>query len=46
MRFCQSFMTELYRHIIVPAGDTSGGAYEIGFMFGRSKELPNGLTAC
>ena len=40
MRFCQSFMTELYRHIgadcDVPAGDIGTGAREIGYMFGRS----------
>jgi glutamate dehydrogenase (NADP+) len=43
MRFCQSFMTELYRHvgedIDVPAGDIGVGAREIGFMFGQWKRL-------
>ncbi|MGB6426527.1 MAG: Glu/Leu/Phe/Val dehydrogenase dimerization domain-containing protein, partial [Methyloceanibacter sp.] len=41
MRFCQSFMTELYRHvgadIDVPAGDIGVGAREIGYMFGQYK---------
>ena len=45
MRFCQSFMTELYRHIgpdtDVPAGDIGTGAREIGFMFGQYKRLRN-----
>jgi len=45
MRFCQSFMTELYRHIgpstDVPAGDIGVGAREIGFMFGQYKRLTN-----
>jgi glutamate dehydrogenase (NADP+) len=43
MRFCQSFMTELYRHIgadvDVPAGDIGVGAREIGFMFGQYKRI-------
>ncbi len=43
MRFCQSFMTELYRHIgddiDVPAGDIGVGAREIGFMFGQWKRI-------
>jgi len=43
MRFCQSFMTELYRHIgadtDVPAGDIGTGGREIGFMFGQWKRL-------
>ncbi len=43
MAFCQSFMTELYRHIgadtDVPAGDMGTGAREIGFMFGQYKRL-------
>lgn len=43
MRFCQSFMTELYRHIgpdiDVPAGDIGVGAREIGFMFGQYKKI-------
>jgi len=45
MRFCQSFMTELYRHIgddvDVPAGDIGVGAREIGFLFGQYKRLSN-----
>lgn len=45
MRFCQSFMTELYRHIgadtDVPAGDIGTGAREIGFMFGQYKKITN-----
>ncbi len=45
MRFCQSFMTELYRHIgshvDVPAGDIGVGAREIGFLFGQYKRLAN-----
>jgi glutamate dehydrogenase (NADP+) len=45
MRFCQSFMTELYRHIganvDVPAGDIGVGAREIGFMFGQYKRITN-----
>lgn len=45
MRFCQSFMTELYRHIgadtDVPAGDIGTGAREVGFMFGQYKRLKN-----
>ena len=43
MRFCQSFMTELYRHISVgvdvPAGDIGVGAREIGFMYGQYKKI-------
>ncbi|MCI5772433.1 MAG: NADP-specific glutamate dehydrogenase [Clostridiales bacterium] len=43
MRFCQSFMTELYRHIgadtDVPAGDIGVGAREVGFLFGQYKRL-------
>jgi glutamate dehydrogenase (NADP+) len=43
MRFCQSFMTELYRHvgedIDVPAGDIGVGAREVGYMFGQYKRL-------
>ncbi len=43
MRFCQSFMTELYRHvgpdIDVPAGDIGVGAKEIGYMFGQYKRI-------
>lgn len=45
MRFCQSFMTELYRHIgpseDVPAGDIGVGAREIGYLFGQYKRLTN-----
>ncbi len=48
MRFCQSFMTELYRHIgpnrDVPAGDIGVGAREIGFMFGQYKRICNEFT--
>lgn len=48
MRFCQSFMTELYRHIgpntDVPAGDIGVGAREIGFLFGMYKKLKNEFT--
>src|ERR1700685_4337932 len=48
MRFCQSFMTELSRHIgpdtDVPAGDIGVGGREIGFMFGQYKRIPHGLT--
>jgi Glutamate dehydrogenase/leucine dehydrogenase len=45
MRFCQSFMTELYRHIgehtDVPAGDTGVGRREIGYLFGQYKRITN-----
>lgn len=45
MRFCQSFMTELYRHIgehtDVPAGDIGVGQREIGYMFGQFKRITN-----
>jgi len=45
MRFCQAFMTELFRHIgphtDVPAGDLGVGGREIGFMFGQYKKLAN-----
>jgi len=45
MRFCQSFMTELHRHIgedtDVPAGDIGVGAREIGFLFGQYKRIEN-----
>lgn len=48
MRFCQSFMTELARHIgpdaDVPAGDIGVGAREIGFLFGQYKRLRNEFT--
>ncbi len=48
MRFCQSFMTELSKHIgadtDVPAGDIGTGAREIGFMFGQYKRLRNEYT--
>jgi glutamate dehydrogenase (NADP+) len=45
MRFCQSFMTELYRHVgeytDVPAGDTGVGMREIGYLFGQYKRITN-----
>ena len=45
MRFCQSFMTELYRHVgadcDVPAGDIGTGAREVGYMFGQYKRITN-----
>ena len=45
MRFCQSFMTELYRHIgeytDVPAGDIGVGAREVGYLFGQYKRITN-----
>ena len=45
MRFCQSFMTELYRHIgpntDIPAGDLGVGAREIGYLFGQYKRISN-----
>jgi len=48
MRFCQSFMTELFRHIgpdtDVPAGDIGVGAREIGFLYGQYKRLRNEFT--
>lgn len=48
MRFCQSFMTELSRHIgadtDVPAGDIGVGAREVGFLFGQYKRLQNEFT--
>jgi len=48
MRFCQSFMNELYRHIgpntDVPAGDIGVGGREIGFLFGQYKRLKNEFT--
>jgi len=49
MRFCQSFMTELHRHLgeytDVPAGDIGVGAREIGYMFGQYKRLTNRYEA-
>ncbi|XLY89928.1 NADP-specific glutamate dehydrogenase [Ectopseudomonas mendocina] len=49
MRFCQSFMTELYRHIgadlDVPAGDIGVGGREIGYLFGQYKRLSNQFTS-
>ncbi|GGE33361.1 glutamate dehydrogenase [Halopseudomonas oceani] len=49
MRFCQSFMTELSRHIgadlDIPAGDIGVGAREIGFMYGQYKRLRNEFTS-
>ena len=48
MRFCQSFMTELYRHIgpdtDVPAGDMNVGGREIGYLFGQYKRIANEWT--
>jgi glutamate dehydrogenase (NADP+) len=48
MRFCQSFMSELFRHIgpdtDVPAGDIGVGGREIGFMYGQYKKLTNSFT--
>jgi len=48
MHFCQSFMTELYRHIgpntDIPAGDIGVGAREIGYLFGMYKRLSNEFT--
>ena len=48
MRFCQSFMTELYRHIgadtDVPAGDIGVGGREVGYMFGQYKRICNEFT--
>ena len=49
MRFCQSFMTELYRHIgpntDVPAGDIGVGGREIGYLFGQYKRIVNRFDA-
>ncbi len=49
MRFCQSFMTELFRHIgadcDVPAGDIGVGAREIGYLYGQYKRLANEATS-
>jgi len=49
MRFCQSFMTELYRHLgeytDVPAGDMGVGTREIGYMFGQYKRITNSYEA-
>ena len=48
MRFCQSFMTELFRHIgpdtDVPAGDVGVGGREVGYMFGQYKRIRNEFT--
>jgi glutamate dehydrogenase (NADP+) len=48
MRFCQSFMTELYRHIgpntDIPAGDIGVGGREIGFLFGQYRRIKNEFT--
>ena len=48
MRFCQAFMTELYRHIgpntDIPAGDIGVGSREIGYMYGQYKKLANEFT--
>src|SRR5690606_6249182 len=49
MRFCQSLMSELYRHLgeytDVPAGDIGVGSREIGYMFGQYKRLTNRYEA-
>ncbi|CRZ19791.1 NADP-specific glutamate dehydrogenase [Kingella kingae] len=49
MRFCQAFMSELYRHIgadtDVPAGDIGVGGREVGYMFGQYKKLSNEFTS-
>lgn len=49
MRFCQSFMTELYRHIgpdtDVPAGDIGVGGREIGYLYGQYKRITNEFTS-
>ncbi|AKH44332.1 glutamate dehydrogenase (NADP+) [Altererythrobacter atlanticus] len=49
MRFCQSFMTELYRHLgeytDVPAGDIGVGSREVGYLFGQYKRLTNRYEA-
>ena len=49
MRFCQSFMSELFRHIgadtDVPAGDIGVGGREIGYLFGQYKRLTNGFSS-
>ncbi|MCR5173442.1 MAG: NADP-specific glutamate dehydrogenase [Oscillospiraceae bacterium] len=48
MRFCQSFMTELYRHVgpdtDVPAGDIGVGGREVGYLFGQYKKITNEWT--
>ncbi|MBN2371518.1 MAG: NADP-specific glutamate dehydrogenase [Vicinamibacteria bacterium] len=48
MRFCQSFMTELFRHVgadtDVPAGDIGVGGREVGFLFGQYKRITNAFT--
>jgi glutamate dehydrogenase (NADP+) len=48
MRFCQSFMTELFRHVgpdtDIPAGDIGVGGREIGYLFGQYKRLANEFT--
>ena len=48
MRFCQAFMTELYRHIgpnlDIPAGDIGVGGREVGYMFGQYKRIQNEFT--
>ncbi len=50
MRFCQAFMTELYRHIgpntDVPAGDIGVGAREVGYMFGQYKRIRGNYENC
>ncbi len=48
MRFCQSFMSELFRHIgpnrDIPAGDIGVGSREVGYLFGQYKRLKNEFT--
>src|SRR6185503_5493875 len=48
MRFCQAFMSELYRHVggntDVPAGDIGVGGREIGYLFGQYKKITNEFT--
>ena len=50
MRFCQAFVTELYRHVgpdtDVPAGDIGVGGREVGYMAGMYKSWPTTLPAC
>ena len=50
MRFCQTFMSELFRHIgpntDVPAGDIGVGGREIGFLFGSTRSWPTSSPAC
>lgn len=50
MKFCQAFMSELFRHIgndtDVPAGDIGVGAREVGYMFGMYKNCATSLQEC